>query len=267
MRCRVMILMALLVGMTVAGVSQYPREHTGPQGLKLDLKAPFHARSSWQLVVTEGPPVKDAVDGDAPGALTICLHRGLGPCVSGPVSLTDGRKADDPYRWEPHYLKTASIVYPRGRESAPLLLLVAGGLHSANGNQVISTQLITYDEGKDTFRRVFQQSTGRNNNEEVRLLSDGPLSGSVISAIPQERLPFGYWIVVSQPDATGAYRQVLRYASATRYGDGNRLAVIDSEMPNIQKRLGFWKAGEPLPVPDGTSCRKPTLRRDELWCE
>jgi hypothetical protein len=58
---------------------------------------------------------------------------------------------------------------------------------------------------------------------------------------------------------------VLRYRSATHYGDGNRLAVIDSEMPNIQKKLGLWKPGQKLPLPQA-GCQRPRLVRTELWC-
>ncbi len=63
---------------------------------------------------------------------------------------------------------------------------------------------------------------------------------------------------------------MLRYRSATLYNDGNRLAVIDSEMPNIERRLGLWKPGEPIPTPklggNGKPCLKPTLRHTELSC-
>jgi hypothetical protein len=58
----------------------------------------------------------------------------------------------------------------------------------------------------------------------------------------------------------------LRYRSATRYNDGNPLAVIDSEMPNIERQFGLWKPGEPLPTPS-VGCIKPPLRHSELWCE
>ena len=65
-----------------------------------------------------------------------------------------------------------------------------------------------------------------------------------------------------------AYRRVLRYRSATRYADGNSLGVIDSEMPNIEQRLGLWKPGSPLPLPMGgaKACPKPHLKLGALWC-
>ncbi len=38
------------------------------------------------------------------------------------------------------------------------------------------------------------------------------------------------------------YHQIMRYRGATRYGDGNPLAVIDSEMPGLWHRLGLMRA-------------------------
>jgi len=271
---RLMLIMTLSTGLTGTaliqqGVDVPATMHPAPQAKKLDLAKPFHTRSAWRFVVTEGPPTQDYGDNDAPGALTLCLRKGPnGPCVSDPVTLPlRTTTPDDPIAWEPHYLETAKIVYPHGQNGAPLLLLVTGSLNSGNGNQIVSTQLIAYDLSKDTFHRIFGESTARNNNEEIRFVVDGPLQGSVISAEPQERLPYGYWIVVKKLISTGEYRQVLRYGSATRYGDGNRLAVIDSEMPNIERRLGLWKPGDPIPVPSGKACSKPVLRHTELWCD
>lgn len=243
-------------------------EQMPAQGKNLDLQKHFRTRSPWRFAVTEGVPTKDFGDNDAPGALSLCLHKGTaGPCVSGPVTPPlRATTPDDPIAWEPHYLLTAKLVYPRGSQGVPLLLIVTGSLNSGNGNQVVSTQLIAYDAASDTFWRIYQRSTGHNNNEEVRFVDNGPLRGSVISAEPQEHLPYGYWITVNQMSSTGEYHQVLRYGSATRYNDGNRLAVIDSEMLAIERRLGLWKSGDPIPVPQGKTCAKPVLRHDELWC-
>lgn len=247
-------------------------DRPAPQGRKLDLTKSFHTRSAWRLVVTEGPPTKDYGDNDAPGALTFCLQKGLaGPCVSEPVTLPPpATLPNDPDAWAPHYLLTTKIVYPRGPNAAPLLQIVTGSLNSGDGDQFVSTQLIAYDVERDVFRRVYGKSTGRNNNQEIRFITDGPLRGSVISAEPEDHLPYGYWIVVNELTAAGTYRQMLRYRSATLYADGNPLAVIDSEMPNIQRRLGLWKPGDPIPTPDrnggGKSCPNPVLRHTALWC-
>ena len=96
-------------------------------------------------------------------------------------------------------------------------------------------------------------------------MASGPLTGSMISADPADRAPFGYWISVSKLTPAHGYRQVLHYLSATSYNDGNSLAVIDSEMPNIEKRLGLWHPGSPLPLPAG-HCPRPQLKGMALWC-
>ena len=266
---------ALLVGLTAAAATAQapaaaPTSDPAPQVAELDLTTAFHTRSAWRLVVTEGPPTHDYGDNDAPGALTLCLRAGQsGPCVSGPVTPhLKTRPADYP-AWEPHYLRTAKVVYPRGPKAAPFLLIVTGSLYSGDGDQIVATQLVAYDVRQDAFRRVYARSTGHNNNQEVRFVTAGPLRGSVISAEPQDHLPYGYWIVVERLSPGGAYRQVLRYRSATLYNDGNPLAVIDSEMPSIERRLGLWRPGMPLPTPDtsgGKPCPKPSMRHTELWC-
>jgi hypothetical protein len=221
--------------------------------------------------VTEGPPTKDYGENNAPGALTLCLHKEpAAPCVSAPVTPPLRTTPPNYPAWEPHYLFTAKAVYPRGPKGAPFLLIITGSLNSGDGGQLVATQLVAYDPGRDAFRRVYEKGTGHNNNEEVRFVPEGPLRGSVITAEPQEHLPYGYWIVVNSLTPAGTYRQVLRYRSATLYNDGNRLAVIDSEMPNIERRLGIWRPGQPIPTPhlgsSGKPCLKPTLRHSELWC-
>ena len=116
---------------------------------------------------------------------------------------------------------------------------------------------------------LFGKSTGHNNNEEIRFVTDGPLRGAIITAEPQGHRPYGFWVTVNQLNEAGAYHEVLRYRSATLYNDGNPLAVIDSEMPNIEHRLGLWRPGDPLPTPNqssGKPCLKPQLRHGELWC-
>lgn len=263
MRTRFAAVVALAMGVATAALAAGPAS----QAIDLDLAKSFHTRSAWRLVVTEGAPVDDYGGNPAPGPLSLCLHKGAaGPCVAAPVTPPPRTPFDTP-AWEPHYLLQAKAVYPRGEGSPPLLLIVTGSLNAGNGDQIVATQLVAYDAGQDAFRRVYARSTGRNNNQEIRVVAGGPLRGSVISAEPQDGPPYGYWIEVESPTPAGAYRRVLRYASATRYNDGNSLAVIDSEMPNIQRRLGLWKPGQPIPTPAGKPCPTPTLRHDALWCD
>lgn len=236
-----------------------------------DLLNPFHTRSPWRLVVTASAPVKDYNDSDAPGALSLCLQRSASePCVFDLTTPAAAKSPDDSPGWEPHYLLDAEVVYPKGPKAAPLLMLVTASFYSGDGDQLITTQLLRYDASHDEFQRVFSQQRGHNNNQEIRFITGGPLRGDVISAKPMQHRPYGFEIVVNALSSAGTYREILRFRSATLYGDGNHLAVIDSEMPTIQRRLGMWKPGQPLPAPatlDGKPCDKPVLKHSELWCD
>jgi hypothetical protein len=141
-------------------------------------------------------------------------------------------------------------------------------MHAGDGGQSVVTQLLDYRETSDKFERIYAHTTGTNNNEEVRFVPSGPLQGDVISADPTSNAPYGYWIEVNRFTPKRIYRRVLRYRSATHYGDGNSLAVIDSEMPNIEQRLGLLRSGSLLPLPAGEvkHCTRPQLKLGELWC-
>jgi hypothetical protein len=232
----------------------------------VDLTMPFGTRSPWRFVVTEGPAIEDYVGDPAPGLLQLCLEKGEpGTCVSEPLSskLED---SNPPGYWGPHFLDVAKAVYPQGIAAAALFLVKTSSPPSVDGGRVVVTQLLKYDRARDAFERVYFHRNVTNHNEEVRFIAEGPLEGAVISAEPTENAPFGYWIEVSRFTPARTYRQALRYRSATRYNDGNPLAVIDSETPNIERRLGLWKPGAPLPLPAGKPCLKPDLKHMELWC-
>jgi hypothetical protein len=166
--------------------------------------------------------------------------------------------------WAPHYLNTAQVVYPNGRASPPVLLTQTASLQGFTGEQAVFTQVLAYRRASDKFVQIYGHETGRNNNQEVRFIASGPLTGSIIAVEPTDTAPFGFWVSVSRLTPDYAYKRVLRYRSATRYGDNNPLSVIDSEMPNIESRLGLWRPGSPLPLP--AHCPKPRLVRMELWC-
>ena len=88
-----------------------------------------------------GARAKDFYGNDAPGALPLCLRKGpTGPCVSDPVTIP--LRAPSPghaVAWEPHYLLTAKLVYPRGPRAAPLLMIVTGSLNAGDGDQIVAT--------------------------------------------------------------------------------------------------------------------------------
>jgi hypothetical protein len=231
----------------------------------IDLSKPFGARSAWRLTATQGPQTVDPIFGEVPGSVVLCLETSdAGPCDPA-VGAMPRTRAGAASGWDAHYLDVSKVVYPHGPSAAPLLLVQTASLHSGDGDQAIFTQLLAYRRAADRLAQVYGHLTGRNNNEEVRFIGSGPLEGSVISAGPTANSPYEFWVSVSKLTSGYTYAQVLRYRSATRYGDGNPLAVIDSEMPNIESRLGLWRPGSPLPLP-AAPCPKPRLTAMELWC-
>lgn len=263
--------LAMVAGLLSAGVALCQPANLSPAEIaRVDLAKLFGARSAWSLIATQGPPAVDYADNAAPGAVRLCLEKGpSGACQSEPAPMPPPQKGDTDDAWAPHYLRAATAVYPRGRSAPPLLLIVTASLYAGDGDQRVVTQLFRYQRSRDVFERAYVHTTGANNNEEVRFIPGGPLMGDVISVEPTENAPYAYWIEVERFEPGRAYKPVLKYRSATRYADGNRLAVIDSEMPNIERRLGLWRPGSPLPLPTSAakSCLKPRLKNGELWCD
>ncbi len=234
----------------------------------LDLSGPFRTRSPWNITVSQAAPIPapfGPADATVPGAVTICLHRIDGPCDTQLQSkLFD--TSDVPAFSERHYLDKLAVVRSRGASGQPLLLLVTASLNSGDGDQLVLTQVMTYRHGADRFVKAYEHWTGTNNNQQVRFMPAGPLAGDIIAVEPTETAPFGYWVTVNAFTSARGYRPMLRFRSATTYGDGNALPVIDSEMTNILRRLGKWRPGAPLPLP-ATPCARPHLRHGALWCD
>ena len=233
----------------------------------IDLSKSFPTRGAWRLIATQGPPVDNTSSGgEEPGPIQLCLRltptSACDPQLLG--VLGDPSRPNDTFT-QPHYLTASKIVYPRGPADPPLLLIQTASVHSGNGNQLVSTQMLAYDAAQNHFVRIYQYTTGKNNNEEVRYISSGELKADIISVEPTDNAPYGYWVTVNVLTPQYTYRTALHYRSATHYGDNNPLAVIDSEMPNIEEHLGYWKSGMPLPLPG--LCPNPHLIRMELWCK
>ena len=228
-----------------------------------DLREAFQTRSPWRLTATQEPMVEDPAGQLAPGAIHLCMSNDAGrtcdPAPNRALRLTN----DGDVFSQPHFLLRAQVVRPAGKPR--LFLLELASFHAGNGDQRVALQLYTYDQAKDVFRLAYSHRTGRNNNQEIRYVEAGPLSGAVIASDPTSDAPFRYWITVDRPNGSGVYQPVLRFRSATAYGDGNPLAVIDSEMPDIQRRLGIWLPGMALPLP-AKACPRPHLVGGALWC-
>ena len=237
----------------------------------VDLTGPFGTTAPWTLVVAKQPDDEglDAYGAGGEGAVSVCFVRGARPQCSDALFRA---------LYEKHQYVLADGVRPlyalfesrvvRASASTPLLALKACSAHGGNGSCGISTFLFAYDAGQDRFRVVFSNLTGSNNNQATRFIEDGPLQGDVVVATPTDEAPFTYWIEVYRPAADGAYGRVLRYRGRTGYGDGNRLSVIDSEMPTLLARFGHWKPGDALPVPPvlPAGCTRLTLRKGVEWC-
>jgi len=232
----------------------------------VDLSGPFATRSQWKVTASQGPPINDPTgvgDDKVSGEINLCLHASVsGPCDPQLQTALGAASSDDLYS-APHYLNEVRVVHGVG--GLPLLFVQTASVHSVDGDQIVLTQALAYERGADRFVRVYSHPTGRNNSQEVRFIEAGVLKGDIISVEPTANAPFGFWISVNTLARGSSYKQVLRYRSATGYGDGNPLAVIDSEMPNIEQRLGLWRAGSPLPLPAG-ACPTPHLVHMELWC-
>jgi len=230
----------------------------------IDLSGPFGTRAPWRFTAPQGPDIADplGLDGDkVPGAIRPCISKDGGRTCRPDLGQLLGALGADLYA-EPHFLNDARIVEPDAARK--LLLLQVASLHGGNGDQRVATVVLAYDRARDGFRPVYEKRTGRNNNQEIRYIAAGRLRGAMISAEPTQDAPFGFWVTVDRLAGNG-YRQVLRYRSATRYADGNPLRVIDSEMPNIEARLGLWHPGMKMTLPAG-ACPNPRLIGRELWC-
>ena len=241
----------------------------------LDLTGPFGTASQWTLVIGKQPDNESTALGGAfnkEGAISICFVKNVDPDCSEERLLEKYREQKITFAPEegPFYTMFASqVVHSMPGSRSPLLELKTCSIHGGNGSCGISTFLMAYDRRTDAFRTVFFNFTGSNNNEATRFVEHGPLLGYVIVANPTSDAPFRYFVEVYKRTSAGEYTRALKYRSRTGYGDGNPLPVIDSEMPELRRRLGLWKTGNALPVPPvmPEGCSKLALSNGIEWCE
>jgi hypothetical protein len=240
----------------------------------LDLTQPFQTKSNWTLVAAkQRDEESSATDGlgEPESTISLCFVENDKPDCSEEMFLAKYRQeriSFDPGPGPFYELFASDVVFSGPGRTIPLLRIKTCTTRGGNGNCGVSTFLFAYDRNAQKFRVVFFNMMGRNNNQEARFVEKGPLLGSVIVAYPTEDAPFTYFVEVYKRSSDSEYSQVLRYRGNTRYGDGNPLAVIDSEMPETLQRLGLWKTGDALPVPP----RMPractlVMRKGLEWCE
>ncbi len=244
----------------------------------IDLTTPFATKSPWAVVVAKATQPDAALlrwdPGDTSGnggPVSICFVKDLTPdCSEQAYRTHDFKWFQGSQGIRPFYrFFAARVVSAAADKSKPLLLLSVCTLHGMNGNCGVSMLLYRYNRSADRFDIAFLDSVARNTNGVIRFVENGPLQGSVLVAYPTNRAPFTYWVEVYKQDAAGNYKLALRYRGKTGYGDGNPLSVADSEMPTILHRFGYWKPGDPPPVPEEmpASCKRVFMRGELEWCE
>lgn len=235
----------------------------------IDLSQSFATQSPWRFTATQGPDVDDPTAGPgdkAPGAITLCLTHDDGKTCD-PVLTRAMKKLDPDDIYDvPHYLIDARVIALPAPERRRFLFVRTSSFLSVDSDARVITQALVYDRGQDRFVIAYEHSDGHNNNQDVRYVASGPLRGDLITVESPYGPPFSYVLTVSRLSAKGVFAPILHYRTATLYGDGNGLSVIDSDMPNLLQRLGLWHSGLPLPLP-ASPCAKPHLVKMELWCE
>jgi hypothetical protein len=241
----------------------------------LQLTQTFQTKSRWSLVVAKQPDEESSVEdggGNRIGAVSFCFVENGEPDCSEEMFLAKYREEKVSYvSGEPvfHELIANRVVFTGPERTLPLLEIKTCENRGANGNCEVSTFLFAYDRQAEKFRVVFFNITGRNNNEDTRVIESGPLAGCVIVVYPTSDAPFTYFVEVYKRNPGSEYSLALKYRGHTGYGDGNPLSVIDSEMPETLRRLGLWKTGDPLPVPPRMprGCTRLVIRKGVEWCE
>lgn len=241
----------------------------------LDLTQPFQTSSRWSLVVAKQPDAESSVGdglGNPRGAVSLCFVKNGEPDCSAEMFLAKYREEKISFDSGPgpfYELFVSDVVFSGPGKTLPLLRIKCCTIGGATGNCGVSTFLFAYDRNAERFRAVFFNMMGRNNNQETRFIANGPLLGNIIVVYPTDHAPFTYFVEVYKQVSDSPYSRVLRYRGNTRYGDGNPLAVIDSEMPETLRRLGLWKDGDALPVPPRMprGCTRLVMRKGVEWCE
>jgi hypothetical protein len=232
----------------------------------IDLTKPFETLTQWTFVaVQEGGQPPTQIEDHGP--ILVCLVNAVTPdCAE---HFYQEVSSDQPWFETPYHLLASRVVHASRNKSSPLLLVQVCGAESFDGDCGIATALYRYDRPAHRFIRVFLNVTGRNNNQATRFVERGPLQGDMIVDYPTERAPYTYWVEVYWTGEAGRYVRILRYRGRTGYGDGNPLAVADSEMPEILRHLGLWQPGDALPVPAHLpqGCGDLFMRRGEEWCK
>ena len=217
-----------------------------------DLKERFHTRSSWLFLIRQDLPQDRGAGDVVPGDLHFCFTNGSNQNCS-----------DGGFRF--NALGSSQVEYPKADSREPILVVRLIDDYSATGGGR-STLIWTYNAATDQFEKVFDRGVNQNTNGEIRVITDGPLAGDIVTVRAGGRPAYRYHITVYRLDKAGT-RELLSYDGHSKYNDGNAMPVIDAEMPEIERRLGLWEPGDPLPVPVRTQCRSLEIKHGVEWCD
>ena len=233
--------------------------------LYTNLMTEFRTSSVWSLAA-----IRENVSNDPDwvdhGPFFICFLKGQSSeCAIGTGAPATLKLKDDT---NPFDLYEVRVVQASPDGQNPRLLVKTCTEPSGDGSCGIHTTLYAYDKAADRFDTIFNNVTGHNRNQKTRFVESGPMQSDIIVNYPTDDAPYTYWVEVHRQQSDGRYTQILKYRGKTGYNDGNALAVADSEMPEILRRLGKWKQGDPLPVPPKMpgSCASIYLEGTVEWC-
>jgi hypothetical protein len=216
-----------------------------------DLTAPFHTSVSWRFVIRQDPP-QDTAIGTGPGYLHFCFAK-----------ENASRCFDTSYPY--NALGSSNIENPTPTSREPLLVVVVDDQASPTGGARL-TLIWAYNPKTDQFDQIFDAAVSKNTNGEIRVITSGPLAGYIVEAVAGGRPTYRYHITVYHLQGPG-FTRIFDYDGNSRYGDGNQMAVIDAEMPEILQRLKLWKRGDPLPLPARAQCNSLVMKHGVEWCE
>jgi hypothetical protein len=277
MRSSLPLLCWIFLALLLSGTARADDPMSYPTIATTDLTVPFHTQSAWSLVVTQEPDARDEI-----GKIHICFrHAGKAICpdilVHGRCDHLDGKPncplgaKPNEDRFEYNEWQGVAVFRPDERSQDPLLVATVMGNYSGplGATGPVGPIIWAYRPDTDSFEEIFSGSRSSSVAEEVRLVASGPLAGDIVVNDRMDRRPYPYRIRVYQLLATRHYAKLLEYKSKAKYRDGNSLRVIDEEMPEIERRLGLWKPGDPLPVPPErpNGCTSLVLRKGVEWCK
>jgi hypothetical protein len=206
-----------------------------------DLTTPFHTKGIWYLVISQGPDFAPPI-WPKDGPLSLCFEQ-QSDTVCSPEKTVSLDIWHASFPTSPvllpsflAYLKGISIVPQDKVLPFPLLVVRLESMNPGPGSPG-GPFIFVYKPKLDSFELIFQDSTAHNQNQEIRVVQGGPLSGDVIEAGPCNYPACHHAITVYRLTHNARYIKVLEFRGKSRYDDGDPRPAIDADMPEILKLM------------------------------